>query len=291
MEKREENIYHNLLSQIKKIAKHNRQGSFKTKERYFQATSKFCKFLAKEFGVQKFSNIKDKHIEAYIKDMQNRNLSASTIKTNLSAIRFFYDKSGNAKNIISENEKFELEKRTFGGVDRGWTMEEFKAFLKLCDERNMFRVKYTSLLARYDGVRLHEAVRINRSDVEKALKTGDLHIKGKNGKERDVPLSDVSKKMLDKIIPNIPRGAKLFVKENEKSHLVMKNVQNWINQNRKLFQEDNRDINITFHGLRHTYAKEKYDYFISIGLDDYTARKRVSRLLGHERDDVTRIYI
>ena len=58
-------------------------------------------------------------------------------------------------------------------------------------------------------------------------------------------------------------------------------------RNRKAFTENK----ITFHGLRHTFAHEKYDEFIQMGKTDFQARKAVSELLGHHRDDVTRIYL
>jgi len=48
---------------------------------------------------------------------------------------------------------------------------------------------------------------------------------------------------------------------------------------------------MTFHGLRHTYAAEKYQGFINAGKPPCEARKAVSRLLGHGRDDVTKIYL
>lgn len=48
---------------------------------------------------------------------------------------------------------------------------------------------------------------------------------------------------------------------------------------------------MTFHGLRHTYAAEKYQGFIQAGKTPYEARKVVSKLLGHSRDDVTKIYL
>ena len=48
---------------------------------------------------------------------------------------------------------------------------------------------------------------------------------------------------------------------------------------------------ITFHGLRHTYAHEKYNEFINSGKNEKEARRMVSELLGHHRDDVTRIYL
>lgn len=39
-------IYLSLVSQLDKLARHNRQGSFRTKERYYEAMKRFCAYLA-----------------------------------------------------------------------------------------------------------------------------------------------------------------------------------------------------------------------------------------------------
>ena len=51
------------------------------------------------------------------------------------------------------------------------------------------------------------------------------------------------------------------------------------------------DRRITFHGLRHTYAAEKYTSLVNGGMMPLDAHFTVSRLLGHERPDVTDIYL
>lgn len=48
---------------------------------------------------------------------------------------------------------------------------------------------------------------------------------------------------------------------------------------------------MTFHGLRHTYAAEKYRELTEDGMTELDAHFAVSRLLGHERADVTNIYL
>lgn len=297
---RQDNIYNNLRNQIGKISKHNRQGSFKTRERYEQGVDRFCKFLTKYFGTQKFANISDKHVAKYVEDMQSRGLAASTIKTDLAAIRFFHDKVDRPRYRLADNSIYNLERRTFGGVDRSWTQKEYKAFKEFSNSSGQARIAEIATLARNEGLRIHETLRIDRATVERALVTGYLHIKGKGGKVRDVPLSQKSRTMLQEHIQIIGRGDKLYVQEHEKTHLVIKQVQNFINRNREHFQNASRQEertegeeiirNITFHGLRHTYAQEQYQQVIDGGLSDYRARLEVSRLLGHERDDVTRIY-
>jgi site-specific recombinase XerD len=90
-------LYNSLEAQLNKLARHNRQGSYRTKERYYMAMKRFCCFLADEYHLQKLSNISSKHLVAYVLWMQEKGLSASTIKTDLAAIRFFHDKISDPK--------------------------------------------------------------------------------------------------------------------------------------------------------------------------------------------------
>ena len=60
---------------------------------------------------------------------------------------------------------------------------------------------------------------------------------------------------------------------------------------RETVQDPDSDRPLTFHGLRHTYASEKYRQLIADGISELDAHLTVSRLLGHERADVTNIYL
>ena len=42
-------IFQALVDQLDKMARHNRQGSFRTKDRYYQAMKRFCAYLADEY--------------------------------------------------------------------------------------------------------------------------------------------------------------------------------------------------------------------------------------------------
>ena len=90
-------IYQTLIAQLDKVARHIRQGSFRTKERYYEAMKRFCRFLADNYHLQKLANISGKHLTAYIIGMQERGKSASTIKTDLAAICFYHDMMGQTK--------------------------------------------------------------------------------------------------------------------------------------------------------------------------------------------------
>ena len=216
-----------------------------------------------------------------------KGLAPSTIKTELTAIRFFHDNMPYAKHKLPANDELELKKRTFGGVDRTWSNREYNLMVCKAMETNHNDYAAILTLARYGGLRLEECFRIDTNDAEKAIETGNLLVKGKGGLTRYVPINKSMEIVLGNALKDIKRGEKLFVRNYEKTHLAMKRLQCFIAYYRKEFTENR----ITFHGLRHTYAHEKYGEFIRSGKNDTKARRCVSELMGHHRDDVTRIYL
>lgn len=281
------NTYKNLEVQFNKLFRHLKVGSFKTRERYAKAFRRFMVFLANRYNLQKLSNISKKHIFAYVQYMQKRGLSASTIKTELAAIRFFHDNMPYTRSELPTNDELNLKRRIFGGVDRTWTDREYN--LMLATVMGNGHKDYTAILAfaRYAGLRLEECFRIDTNDVKTALDSGKLLVKGKGGLTRYVSINESIRISLTDILQETLIGQKLFVNPDDKTHLAMKRLQCFIAYHRKEFT-DNR---ITFHGLRHTFAHEQYEKFKSLGFSDFIARKKVSKLLGHQRDDVTRIYL
>lgn len=94
MSTRVENIKDNLVVQVKKLYRECNEKSFETRARYRDATERFCGFLAKEYGLQKFANIRDKHLIAYADYLKSEGIAVNTILSDLSGIRFFHRLSG-----------------------------------------------------------------------------------------------------------------------------------------------------------------------------------------------------
>ena len=283
--------YINLLSQAEKLYRHNRQGSYKTKERYFEAYKRFLHFVGDKYHLQKLSNISGKHLSDYVEYMQNKEYSASTIKTDLAAIRFWHDQIPNAKYSLPTNSEFILQRRKFGGVDRTWSMGELDKMISKCWEAKRDDYVACIILARYAGLRLHEVLRIDTAIARNALKNGFITIKGKGGKIREVPINESIRIVLKDAMKVTPQGYKLFVPKNKPTHIAKTELQNFIASKRKEICDEGSNRNLTFHGLRHTCATEWYERFIDEGMSDSQAKLKISKLLGHEREDVTRIYL
>ncbi len=286
-----QNIYFSLEAQLNKLARHNRQGSYRTKERYYMAMKRFCRFLADAYRLQKLSNFSGKHLVAYVLWMQKKELSASTIKTDLAAIRFFHDKISNPKYKLPSNAELgvELERRRFGDTDRTWSVAEFNQLLgKALDREDYILAFY---LARYAGLRIHECFRIDTAIARQAIREGAITIKGKGGKIRTVPINQQIISSLEKCLRSTPPGSKLLVSDNIPTDKAINQLQQFILFYREDVQDPDSNRPLTFHGLRHTYAAEKYSQLIDEGVSELDAHLTVSRLLGHDRADVTNIYL
>lgn len=205
-------IYQTLVAQLDKTTRHNRQGSFRTKERYYEAMQRFCWFLSEQYRLQKLTNINGKHLTAYILYMQERGKSASTIRTDLAGIRFFHDKFERTKYRLPSNDDLavELERRRFGGVDRTWSIREFHRFLATCMADGHEDFAAIACLTWHAGLRIHECFRIDTSTAEQALRESAITVKGKGGKVRAVPINESISIELKKLLAVTPWGHKLF---------------------------------------------------------------------------------
>ena len=88
------------------------------------------------------------------------------------------------------------------------------------------------------------------------------------------------------------RGHKLLIPDGVPTDRAINGMQQFILRHRDAICDPTTpDRRITFHGLRHTYAAEKYTSLVDGGMTPLDAHFTVSRLLGHERPDVTDIYL
>ena len=287
-------IYHTLVTQLDKLARHNRQGSFRTKDRYYEAVKRFCAYLAAHYHLQKLENVSGKHLVSYVLYLQAQGKSASTIKTDLSAIRFFHDKMSCPKYTLPDNGALgvALERRRFGQQDRTWTNPEFGKLIgrAMAEEREDYILAL--YLARYAGLRIHECFRMDTAMAERALRENALTVKGKGGKVRTVPIEDERiPMMLRKLLAQTERGHKLLVPDGMPTDRAINALELFIYRYRNEICDEGSDRCLTFHGLRHTYAAEKYTRLTEDGMSAIDAHYAVSRLLGHERADVTNIYL
>lgn len=285
MTQREENLYQNLNEQIEKIYRTNKRQSRSVKERFKGGCQDFAKHLAKEYGSQKFKNIRDQHLISYVNASAERGLSKSAIETNLAAIRKMHELMPKKKHefaIKNKDLNIPQAEKNSQNTDRAWTDNEYRKALETAQQMKRDDIENSMQLSYNFGLRIEEATALHTNQLENSLKQGYIELHNtKNGIERDVPVET-------------PHQIGVIQKI-----LAKKRIQDWIINNRSKFQNDKQfnvndtreKSNLTFHGLRHSYTRTNYEKNIHEGMNKKESRKDVARNLGHGRDSVTLTYL
>ena len=164
-------LYKNLCEQVKSLYKHCNEKSYETRKRHFEATKRFCSFLADRYRLQKFKNVEDRHFRAYAEYLKEMGFSPATIQSDLSGIRFFHRLSG-SKNKLSENNCLDLPKRAVGVENRAWLPEEKVKARALAEEMGRTDVVIAIDFIDAFGLRIEELCRTKLEYLMSALKNG-----------------------------------------------------------------------------------------------------------------------
>jgi site-specific recombinase XerD len=244
-------------------------------------------------GVRGLKQIDSQVIEAYVSTLQDRveanELSKHTAETYISALNRIIEYSNHflGKNLeIINQSQFGLTRGSFQYVDRSVDKSTHKAFLSFLKQKNDIKaqsLKYSVELQRSFGLRLRESLAIKQTTIQQAIKTGNLHLTGqdgtKNSRTRDIPVrTEAQKELLSSILD--------FQKENNLKSLApveyLREQYSFAKNMQNVFNKSNSDKYYHYHGERHAYAQQR----LSEGADRLT----VSNELGHNRQEVTRVY-
>ena len=299
-------LYKNLCEQVTSIYKHCNELSFGTRKRHYEATKRFCGFLADNFRLQKFKNVEDRHFRAYVEYLIESGASPTTIQSDLSGIRFFHRLSGN-KNKLSKNNCLDLPKRAVGVDNRAWLPEEKEKARALAEEMGRTDVIIAIDFIDAFGLRIEEMCRTKLEYLMSALKNGQLVVpKGKGGQSRPITLNPDQRALIAKYVEYAKaiglRPGDYLISSSEKHGVLdaKRSLQNWMSYNREKFMVKDRDkiveegkkkrhATISWHGLRHSYAQKTHEEVSKE--KPGKADKIVSENLGHHRLTVTRIYL
>lgn len=299
----------NLGAQLERVLKGAHRGSIKTRHRYAEAAGRFIRHIGEKYGLQRIQNIQDKHLESYAQMLRDNGRADKYIKTELSAIRYIHSQIPQPKFKLTDghksNKKIGLGSTPDGRCDRAWSQNEIQEAKILANKMGRSDVSRAIDLVHSTGMRLDEACTLRRNEAENALRTGILHLTNtKGGRPRDVPLTPAAAEAIRAVVEKVGRGDYLitpFEYSKGKIHKYKAALENFLVDHRDKFQDNNRNSNahniapgeraaLTWHGLRHTYARNEIDRLISEGVSKNRAFSIVSEQLGHNREEVTLIY-
>jgi hypothetical protein len=283
-----------INSELKQMCRRNRDGSFAT-QRDRTYLLQLCANQLAEMGFGNLSagGLKPKHIERLVARWQADGLTAGTIKNRMSALRWWAEKVSKQNVVARQN-------RTYGIAARCYVTNENKSRSFTDGNLGLVSDPYSLLSLRLQaafGLRREESIKICPAWADR----GDcIALKGswtKGGRPREIPISNDEQRALLAAAKELAGAGSLI--PPDKSYV----------QQLRRFEHQCAQAGLQrVHGLRHQYAQTRYQELTGwpapanggpksriLSFEqrqiDRAARLTISRELGHEREQITAVYL
>jgi len=278
---------------LKRLVRNSKEGSYATQAARHDILQQAANTLH-DLGYRKLrpESLKPKHVEALVTHWQSQQLSPGTIKNRLSHLRWWAGAIGKPAIIARSNDHYHVERRVYvSGEDKARKIDEEK-LAKVTDHYTRMSLRMQQAF----GLRREEAIKFNALYADRGDK---IVLKGswtKGGKAREIPVrNEAQRHLLDDVRCFAGRGALIPCHKN-----YVQQMRTYERNTVKAGLDRN-------HGLRHAYAQERYKELTgwqcpAIGGPkrkaltpdqrerDISARKIISRELGHSRPGIVAIY-
>lgn len=284
----------NLAYQIKQICDHTKSGSHSSQA----SRRRRCSTIAKDLEACGFrnldiQNLKPKHIEALVAAWKERELAIGTIKNLMIELRRIAEYIGKENIVKRTNREYGIDDRTYvTNVSKANNVTD-KQLACVTDPYT----KASLRLQRAYGLRREESIKLNPAwaDLGDRLRLKDAWTKG--GKYREVAIvSEEQRNALDNAKALAGTGSLIPQGMRYKDQL-------------ERFKSQCAKAGIAHvHGQRHRYAQLRYEELAGWKCPacggpsakrltpeqrarDRAVRLLVSRELGHEREQITSVYL
>jgi integrase len=284
----------NLNHDFKNLCERNRDGSFATRhDRESILTLVANQLHEGGFKHLRATGMRTKHVEHLVARWHQDGISAGTFKNRMAALRWLAEKI-DKQNIVAR------ENATYGIADRRHVTNTSKATALDADKLAKVDDRYTAMSVRLQaafGLRREESIKIRPAQADRGdvLRLQSSWTKG--GKERDVPIRTEAQRALLQEAQALAGSGSLIPRD--------KLYRDQLNR----FKAQTAKAGIDrVHGMRHAYAQTRYEQLTGWKAPaaggpnskqltpeqkavDREARLAISRELGHEREQITAVYL
>jgi len=279
---------------LKQLCLRNRDSSYATQANRLRILQLIADQLhGSGFKDLRATGLKPKHIEALTQRWKAESLNPGTIKNRMAQLRWWTEKIGKPNIIARENADYGIAKRVLvGAVSKARELTDSE-LAKVSDPYTQLSLKLQAAF----GLRRAESIKIQPAWADR----GDVLVLRpswcKGGRERTIPIrTHEQRELLNEAKALVGRGS-----------LVPPSLR-YVDQLRRFeYQCDKAGI-LRVHGHRHAYAQTRYRELTGWNAPaaggpssrsltpeqktiDHDARLTISRELGHERSQVTAVYL
>ncbi len=279
---------------LKQLIKRNHDGAYSTQAGRERILTQVANQLH-DLGYRNLAaqGLKTKHVDALVEKWKGEDLSAGTIKNRMAALRWWAEKINKPSLIAKDNDRYGIDHRVYvTNVSKACELDKEK-LNKISDPY----VRLSLKLQESFGLRREESIKFigvwaDRGDSI-VLKASWC----KGGRSREIPIrNEMQRSILNE------------VKEFTKSRGLIPSNLTYVQQLRR-YEDQTAKVGLNKnHGLRHAFAQQRYyeitgrlapavggksskELTIEEKLLDKQARLIISAELGHEREQVTAIYL
>jgi len=282
-----------LTYELRQLCLRNRDGSHATQADRVRSLKLMARQLRDAgFRQLRASSLNGKHVAALLRQWQTDHLSAGTQKNRLAHLRWWAEKVGKASLIPADNAKLGIPERRFVSNEN----KERELDARLTRVADPY-VRMSLLLQQAFGLRREECIKFqpryaDRGDhiVLKASWT-------KGGRERAVPITTPEQRAVLGQAHQLAGAGSLI--PAHKSYIEQRHV----------YDGQCKAAGLShMHGLRHRYAQARYEALTGWKAPaaggpparalspaqraaDARARQTISREMGHERTQITAVYL
>ena len=283
-----------LNYQLKRLCQHNRHGSYSTQSARRHILDQMANQLH-ELGYRGMTarSLKPKHVDALVEYWLANNIGLGTIKNRMACLRWWAGIVNRSNVVARSNDHYGIPNRQFIATESKARSIDETALEHVKDPY----VRMSLMLQRAFGLRREEAIKFRPSYADR----GDhIRLKAswtKGGKSRVIP-----------VLTNEQRDVLKNAHQLAGKGSLIPGGKNYVQQLR-VYERHTANAGLSrLHGLRHAYAQNRYQILtgwlspaaggpksaeLSVGDKkiDREARLMISRELGHEREQITSVYL
>lgn len=283
-----------LNYQLKQLCRRNQDGSIGTRvgrERQLSAMANQLHRLGyRGMGVQ---SLRQKHVHALVNHWLGQSISPGTIKNRMSCLRWWAEKINRCCVVARTNSHYGIPDRQFVSTTSKANHLELNSLDRITDKY----VNVSLQLQQVFGLRREEALKLiprwAHQENLLVLKAGWT----KGGRQRAIPITnDKQRDVLESAKALAGSGSLIPVNRTYIQQL-------------KVYERQTANAGLSkMHGLRHTYAQQRYKALTGWACPhdngptrnqltpeqkilDRSARLQISAELGHEREQITSVYL
>ncbi len=283
-----------LNYELKQLCHRNRDGSYATQRDRERVLDRIANQLH-ELGIRHMgaASLKPKHVERLVERWKVEGLAVGTIKNRMAELRWWAEKIGKQNVVARDNERYGIGNRQYvSNVSKARELTTGD-LAKITDPYTLMSLRLQAAF----GLRRGESIKIRPEWADRGdrLVLKDTWTKG--GREREIAIrNEEQRRLLDEAKRFAGRGSLIPADKR------------YVEQLRRFEYQCAKAGSHRVHGHRHQYAQTRYreltgwaapaaggprskELTVAQKAIDHEARLTISNELGHEREQITAIYL